>query len=61
MLRIIRDLVPIEGMDVLTPEDMSEMYDYLVNGNLDKDELNTIKSRKYNRTRNIHRKNRKRI
>ena len=39
MLRIIRDLVPIETMDVLTPEDMSEMYDYLVKGNLDKDEL----------------------
>ena len=39
MLRIIRDLVPIETMDVLTPEDMNEMYDYLVKGNLDKDEL----------------------
>ena len=39
MLRIIRDLVPIETMDVLTAEDMSEMYDYLVKGNLDKDEL----------------------
>ena len=39
MLRIMRDLVPIETMDVLTPEDMSEMYDYLVKGNLDKDEL----------------------
>lgn len=39
ILRIIRDLVPIETMDVLTPEDMNEMYDYLVKGNLDKDEL----------------------
>ena len=39
MLRIMRDLVPIETMDVLTPDDMSEMYDYLVKGNIDKDEL----------------------
>ncbi len=39
MLRIIRDLIPIETMDVLTPDDMNEMYDYLVKGNLDKDEL----------------------
>ena len=39
MLRILRDLVPIETMDVLEPEDMNEMYDYLVKGNLDKDEL----------------------
>ena len=46
MLRIMRDLVPIEEMDVLTPDDMSEMYDYLVKGNLDKDEL-------FNRTKKI--------
>ena len=39
MLRIIRELVPIETMDVLAPDDMNEMYDYLVKGNLDKDEL----------------------
>ena len=39
MLRIARQLVPIEEMDVLTPEDMNEMYDYLVMGNLDKDEV----------------------
>ena len=39
MLRIIRELVPIETMDVLVPDDMNEMYDYLVKGNLDKDEL----------------------
>ena len=41
MLRIVRDLVPIEEMDVLAPEDMNEMYDYLVKGNLDKDDLFT--------------------
>lgn len=28
MLRIARDLVPVEGSEVLTPEDMSEIYDY---------------------------------
>ena len=39
MLRIMRDLIPIETMDVLTPDDMSEMYDYLVKGNVDKDEI----------------------
>lgn len=39
ILRIVRELIPIETMDVLTPEDMNEMYDYLVKGNLDKDEL----------------------
>lgn len=44
MLRIARDLVPIEGSEVLTPEDMSEVYDYLVKGNIDKDEVyNTTK------------------
>ena len=39
MLRISRELKPIEEMDVLTPEDMNEMYDYLVRGNVDKDEV----------------------
>ena len=39
LLRIARDLVPVEDVDVLTPEDMSEIYDYLVKGNLDKDEV----------------------
>lgn len=39
MLRISRELVPIEEMDVLTDDDMNEMYDYLVRGNIDKDEV----------------------
>ena len=39
MLRISRELVPIEEMEVLTPEDMNQMYDYLVRGNVDKDEV----------------------
>ena len=39
MLRIARELVPIEEMEVLTEDDMIEMYDYLVRGNLDKNEV----------------------
>ena len=39
MLRISRELIPIEEMEVLTPNDMNEMYDYLVRGNIDKDEV----------------------
>ena len=46
MLRILRDLVPIEKSKVLTPEDMSEMYDFLVKGNVDKDEV-------YNQTKKL--------
>ena len=39
MLRIIRELTPVRGSEVLTPEDMNEIYDFLVKGNLDKDEI----------------------
>ena len=39
MLRIARDLVPVEGSKILKPEDMYEIYDYLVKGNVDKDEV----------------------
>lgn len=39
LLRIARDLVPIEGSQVLTPDDMNEIYDTLVKGNIDKDEV----------------------
>ena len=46
MLRIARDLISIEEMDVLTPDDMNEIYDYLVRGNLDKDEV-------FNKTRKL--------
>lgn len=37
MVRIIRDLLEVEDSEVLTPEDMNEIYDYLVRGNIDKD------------------------
>lgn len=46
ILRIVRELVPIEEMDVLTEDDMNEMYDYLVMGNVDKDEV-------YNNTKKL--------
>ena len=39
MLRIARELRPIEDMDVLEPENMYEIYDYFVRGNLDKDSV----------------------
>lgn len=46
MLRITRSLVPAEGSKILTPEDMSEAYDYLVKGNIDRDTI-------YNETRKL--------
>ena len=39
ILRIMRDLVFIEKGDILTEEDMYEIYDYFVRGNVDKDEV----------------------
>ena len=39
ILRILRDLVPVRKTSILTPDDMYEMYDYLVKGNVDKDEV----------------------
>lgn len=39
MLRVTRDLVPVRGSKILTPEDMFELYDFLVKGNVDKDEV----------------------
>lgn len=38
-LRIRRDLVDIDGFEDLTEEDMFEIYDYFVRGNVDKDEV----------------------
>ncbi len=46
MLRIARDLVPVQGSKILTPDDMFEMYDYLVKGNVDKDDV-------FNQTRRL--------
>ena len=39
MLRIARKLVEIEDMEVLSEDDMAEIYDYLVKGNIEEDEL----------------------
>ncbi len=38
MLRILRDLVEASA-DVLTEEDMAEIYDYFIRGNVDKDTI----------------------
>lgn len=46
MLRIARDLIPVENSQVLTADDMYEYYDYLVKGNVDKDEV-------FNQTRKL--------
>lgn len=46
LLRIARDLIPVEGSEVITPEDMNEAYDYLVKGNVYEDEI-------YNTTRKL--------
>lgn len=39
ILRIRRQLQPIEEMEVLTEEDMADIYDYLVKGNVESDEV----------------------
>lgn len=39
MLRILRDLVEAEDSEILTPEDMNDIYDYLIRGNIDKDNV----------------------
>lgn len=39
MLRISRELVPYEGCEDLTPEDMMDIYDYFIRGNVDKDKV----------------------
>ena len=39
VLRVVRDLIEIDTMDILTNEDMIEIYDYFVRGNVEKDNL----------------------
>lgn len=39
ILRIRRDLVEIEEFETLTEDDMMDIYDYFVRGNLEKDEV----------------------
>ena len=38
MLRVARELNEIEDEEILDAEDMDEMYDYFVRGNIQKDE-----------------------
>ncbi len=39
MLRVARNLIPVPDSKILTVDDMYEIYDYLVKGNVDKDEV----------------------
>lgn len=39
MLRVHKRLDPIESMEVLTPDDMNDIYDFLVRGNVEKDQV----------------------
>ena len=39
ILRIMRDLISLEEFDILTEDDMMDIYDYFVRGNIDKDEV----------------------
>lgn len=38
-LRIVRDLVPVTGSEPLTEEDMTEIYDYFIRGNIERDKV----------------------
>ena len=39
MLRISRELIPYEECEVLTEEDMNDIYDYFIRGSVEKDEV----------------------
>ncbi len=39
ILRIMRDLIELKEFDILTEDDMMDIYDYFVRGNIDKDEV----------------------
>ena len=39
MMRVTRELIEIEDEEALTENDMLEVYDYLVRGNVEKDEI----------------------
>lgn len=39
ILRVIRELKPIEEFNELSEEDMNEIYDYFIRGNVDRDEV----------------------
>ena len=39
MYRIARELVPTDCCDELNPDDMIDLYDYFIRGNIDKDKI----------------------
>ena len=39
MLRIARELIPYKDCDELTEDDMNDIYDYFIRGNVEKDEV----------------------
>ncbi len=39
MLRIIKALVPADGTEVLTEEDMADIYDFFISGSVERDKL----------------------
>lgn len=39
MLRINRDLIPIEESDIISDDDMWDIYDFFLSGNVDRDKL----------------------
>jgi len=39
MLRIARELIPVDECDELTNDDLNDIYDYFIRGNLEKDEM----------------------
>lgn len=39
VLRIARDLTELDDMDILTEDDMWEMYDFFIRGNIENDEI----------------------
>ena len=39
MLRINRDLVPVEEADIISDDDMWDVYDFFLSGNVDRDKL----------------------
>lgn len=39
ILRIIRELLPVNNSEVLTEDDMTEIYDYFIRGNIERDRV----------------------
>ena len=38
-IRLLGTLMPVDGFDELTEDDMYELYDYFLRGNVEKDEI----------------------